>query len=151
MRVYERDMRRACGISLAWFDVLIHLWEAPSGTLRMHELADTLLLSRSWLTRRIDGMAAAGLVRRSPAGDDRRGICATLTDQGRQVYKQAARVHARSIHDNFAAHLSAAEAATIEGCFHRLERQARVALSAQERSRRATPPGRTGSDDRTFT
>lgn len=131
MRLYEREMQATCGISLAWYDVLIHLTEATDGTMRMSELADTLLLSRSWLTRRIDGMEAAGLVLRCKADDDGRGVCAALTGQGRTLYRRAARTHVSSIRRHFLAYLDPAETHTIEACFARIETRARTSLHAQ--------------------
>jgi DNA-binding MarR family transcriptional regulator len=128
MRLYERELARDCGISLAWYDVLIHLAEAPDGTMRMNELADSLLLSRSWLSRRIDAMQAAGLVRRCQAADDRRGVCATLTSEGRRVHQQADRSHARSISNHFSRFLAVTEAETIEACFRRIGQHAHEAL-----------------------
>lgn len=125
MRLYEQEMRGQCGISLAWYDVLIHLAEAPDGTLRMTELADSLLLSRSWLTRRVDGMQAAGLVQRCKAANDGRGVCAALTAEGRALYRQAARAHAKSIREHFSAYLDPVEADTIETCFTRIATEAR--------------------------
>jgi len=64
IRLLERELQQDVGISLGWYDVLVHLAEAPKGKLRMNELADSLVLSRSWLTRRIDGMERAAIVHR---------------------------------------------------------------------------------------
>jgi DNA-binding MarR family transcriptional regulator len=129
MRLYEREMRRDCGISLAWYDVLIHLSEAPRGSLRMSDLAAELLLSPSWLTRRIDGMQQAGLVVRCRAGDDGRVVCVELTDEGRTLFARAARSHSRSIRAHFLAYLEASEADAIEAWFARVEAEARRSLT----------------------
>lgn len=128
LRLYEQEMQAVCGISLAWYEVLIHLSETEDGTMRMSDLADRLLLSRSWLTRRIDGMEAAGLVLRCKADDDGRGVCAALTAPGRALYRQAARVHVRSIRKHFLAYLDPAETQTIEASFARVESHARASL-----------------------
>ncbi|MDQ6797392.1 MAG: MarR family winged helix-turn-helix transcriptional regulator [Actinomycetota bacterium] len=127
-RLYEAEMQATCGISLAWYDVLIHLSEAADGTMRMSELADTLLLSRSWLTRRIDGMEAAGLVQRCRADDDGRGVCATMTNKGRTLYRRAAGAHVGSVREHFLAYLDSAETQTIEACFARIRSHARGSL-----------------------
>src|SRR5260221_10069908 len=81
LRVFEAEMEQRVGISLAWYDVLLHLWEAPGHSLRMNELANSLVLSRSWLTRRVEGMENAGLVQRWQAEEDARGVCAALTPE----------------------------------------------------------------------
>ncbi len=130
IRLYERDMQADCGISLAWYDVLVHLYEAPEHHLRMAELADSLLLSPSWLTRRIEALEAADLVRRCRATDDRRGVCAQLTEAGVTAYRLAERSHRRSIRRHFLAHLGAEEAATIKVAMHRVAGAARSSFRA---------------------
>ena len=62
----ERDLAAAGVISLTWYDVLIELYEAPERRLRLHELARAVVLSRSGLTRTVDRLEAAGLLRREP-------------------------------------------------------------------------------------
>lgn len=127
LRVYERELQADCGISLGWYDVLVHLSEAPGRRLRMTDLAGALLLSPSWLSRRVERMEAAGLVRRSRATDDRRGVCAELTDTGAAIYRRAARRHARSVRTHFTSHLDADEAATIAAAMQRVGEAARSA------------------------
>ena len=51
-------------IALAWYDVLVGLVEAPERRLRMHELAERVVLSRSTLTRLVDRLEQAGLLQR---------------------------------------------------------------------------------------
>ena len=70
------DLESGQGFGVGWYDVLVHLSEAPGHRLRMSDLAEKLLLSRSWLTRRIDQMEAAGLVERRSSPEDRRGTYA---------------------------------------------------------------------------
>ena len=75
----------ARGLPLSRYDVLLNLAEAPGGRLRMQELSASVLLSKSGLSRLVDRMVAAGLVRRERCEDDRRGWFAVLTDQGRSA------------------------------------------------------------------
>lgn len=128
LRLLELELQRDAGISLSWYDVLLHLSEAPRGMLRMNQLAEALVLSRSWLSRRIDGMAAAGLVHRCPAPDDARGVCAALTPEGRRVFRRAAATHLRSVDEHFLRHLTTEEASTIEASFTRVRAAALDAL-----------------------
>jgi DNA-binding MarR family transcriptional regulator len=95
----ERDL------PLPWYDVLVSLSDA-GGRLRMQELADRVLFSRSGLTRLVDRMAAAGLVTRERCEDDRRGTYAVLTEAGARRLRGAAGVHLRGIRDHFTRHLS---------------------------------------------
>lgn len=108
----ERDLARGGNVSLAWHDVLAQLAEAR-GRLRMQELARSVLLSKSGLTRLIDRMEAAGLVRREPAPDDARGTIAAITPAGRAALRRSAPVYARAVREYFAAALTDAEARAI--------------------------------------
>lgn len=104
----ERDLARGGHVSLAWHDVLAQLAEA-GGRLRMQELARSVLLSKSGLTRLIDRMEAAGLVRREPAPEDARGTIAVITPAGRAALRRSAPVHARAVREYFASALTDAE------------------------------------------
>lgn len=109
----ERDLADAGQISLTWYDVLVALWEAPEHRLRLNELARAIVLSRSGLTRLVDRLEAAGLLRREPCPGDRRGAYAVLTPAGREAQLAAWPVYARGIEAHFARHLSDAEAASM--------------------------------------
>ena len=98
-------LQASTGLPFTWYDVLFQLAEA-GGRLRMHELADAVLLSRSGLTRSVDRIEAAGLVTRSPIPGDRRGTHVAITDVGREKLAAAFPVVRRAVLDLFAAHLS---------------------------------------------
>ena len=106
MRELEREMAAETGLPLPWYDVLLQLAEAPQRRLRMAELADRVLLSRSGLTRLIDRLQAEGLVRREPSPHDARGTYTVLTAEGLQRLKEAAPVHLAGIRDHWLAHFS---------------------------------------------
>ena len=93
----DRELRAEHGLSLGDYDVLVHLSEAPQRCLRMSDLADRLLLSRSGLTRRVDGLVREGWVVRRACPDDRRGSLAELTDLGFEVLKHAAVTHVSGV------------------------------------------------------
>jgi DNA-binding MarR family transcriptional regulator len=78
----DEDLKNLHGWSLDDFEVLVHLSEAPDRRLRMAELADHMLHSRSRLTYRVDRLARAGLVERQACDTDRRGTFAALTESG---------------------------------------------------------------------
>ncbi|HEY0869861.1 MAG TPA: MarR family transcriptional regulator, partial [Acidothermaceae bacterium] len=82
IRTLESELGAAREIPLASYDVLVQLAEAPAHRLRMTELADRVLLSRSGLTRLIDRLERDGLVRREAVPDDARGMYAVLTAAG---------------------------------------------------------------------
>jgi DNA-binding MarR family transcriptional regulator len=93
----DRELRAGAGLTLGEYEVLVHLSEAPAEALRMSELAERLLLSRSGLTRRIDGLVRAGLVARRPCDDDGRGALAALTPAGLARLERAAPIHVAGV------------------------------------------------------
>lgn len=124
----EDELRGQRGLSLTWYDVLIQLYKAPEHRLRMNDLAGSILLSKSGLTRLIDRMEKAGLVERASCPSDRRGWFAVLTPRGEEVFKEAAPVHLDGVARHFANHLSPNEARTLIEAFERvLEAQGRPA------------------------
>lgn len=104
MRELERELMAETGMPLGWYDVLLQLAEAPERRLRMADLADRVLLSRSGLTRLIDRLQAEGLVRREPSPDDARGTFTVLTAEGVKRLRAAAPVHLAGIRRHWLAH-----------------------------------------------
>lgn len=113
LEVLERELRAGEDLPLTWYDVLVQLAESPEGRLRMQELADAVLLSKSGVTRLVDRMERAGLVERTRCTNDRRGTFATLTVHGRSRLRAAAPTHLDGVHAHFAAHLDDDEAASL--------------------------------------
>ena len=122
----ERELAAAGVIPITWYDVLIELYEAPGRRLRMHELATAVVLSRSTITRTVDRLEAAGLLRREPDLSDRRGAFAVLTDEGLEAMRQAWPVYAAGIVEHFAQHLTADEARLLTAIFERIRDAARL-------------------------
>ena len=116
----ERDLAAEGLVPLTWYDVLVALWEAPDHRLRLHELAREVVLSRSGLTRLVDRLEAAGLLRREPCADDRRGAYAVLTGEGRAAQLRAWPIYARGIATHFADHLSEEEASVLADTLQRI-------------------------------
>lgn len=98
------------GLPLPWYEVLLWLNQAPDGRLRMGELADSLLLTPSGVTRLVDRMEAEGLVQRQQCPSDRRGWHAVMTPAGRARLRSAAPVHLRGVERHFGRHLTDDEA-----------------------------------------
>lgn len=120
-----RELRDEEELPLAWYDVLVHLDEAEGHRLRMQELADGVLVSKSGLTRLVDRMEHDGLVRRMRCPEDRRGTYAELTDEGRAALRRTAPTHLRGVAEHFAAHLDAEEAEVLERLLRRIADAAR--------------------------
>ncbi|MCG9895093.1 MAG: MarR family winged helix-turn-helix transcriptional regulator [Fimbriimonadaceae bacterium] len=85
MTALGREMAQHTELSIEQYDALLHLEYAPDHRLRLSDLADRVLLSRSGLSRLIDRMEAKGWVRREECEEDRRGAFAVLTDAGREA------------------------------------------------------------------
>src|SRR5438876_11233784 len=113
MRRLDTDLEGETGLALADFDVLAQLAEAH-GELRMTELADRALISRSGMSRRVARLADEGLVRRDRAGTDGRGVVVALTEAGIARLAETAPVHARGISKLFITQLDDQELALLE-------------------------------------
>src|SRR5215471_17894022 len=116
----DRDLVAAKLPPLSTYDVLIELYEAPEGRLRMHELAERVVLSRSGLTRLVDRLEAEGLLRRDRSGTDRRGAYAVITEQGVAALRRTWPVYARGIAEYFAQWLTLEEAQLLEAALRRI-------------------------------
>ena len=110
----EGELAAAGLPSLIWYDALWELEKADDGRLRMHELARSVVLSRSNVTRLLDRLVQAGLVAREQCADDRRGAFAAITAKGREMRKQMWTVYRAQIRELFSAHLSATEARMVK-------------------------------------
>ncbi|MDQ6854515.1 MAG: MarR family transcriptional regulator [Actinomycetota bacterium] len=115
----DRELEAERGLPITFFDVLAQLSNA-GGQLRMSELADAVLLSRSGVTRLVDRMERAGLVRREQCETDRRASYATLTPEGKRALNRALPVHLRGIEEHFGRHLSCDEAKTLAAALGRM-------------------------------
>ncbi|MEV5411648.1 MarR family transcriptional regulator [Thermopolyspora sp. NPDC052614] len=108
-RVLEADLLVEHDLSLAAYEVLARLSEAPGRRLRMNDLADRVLLSRSGLTRLIDRLQGEGLVEREACPSDARGLYAVLTEPGAARLAAAMPTYLRAIRERFLDLLDATE------------------------------------------
>jgi DNA-binding MarR family transcriptional regulator len=92
-RRIDQQLKEAAGLSHPQYEILVRLAAAPDGELRMTELADTLLTSKSGLTYQVTQLEKAGLVARRSCPSDVRGVFAVLTEGGRRRLEQAAPGH----------------------------------------------------------
>jgi DNA-binding MarR family transcriptional regulator len=97
----EAALAQANLLSLDWYDVLWELVKAEGGKLRMHELAQRIVLSRSNLTRLADRLQNAELVTREDCPDDRRGYFLVSTEKGRQTRNIMWPIYQREIDTQF--------------------------------------------------
>ena len=122
--VLDAELERDAGMPLRWYDALDHLEETPDG-LRMNELAERILYSKSGFTRVVDRLEEAGLVQRVRPDNDRRSILVVLTDEGRTAMEQARRHHRHAIEQHFSRHLSDTDIKTLTRSLEKLSAHAR--------------------------
>jgi DNA-binding MarR family transcriptional regulator len=108
LKVADRDMLEHDGFPLTWFDVLSRLSDVGPAGLRMQELEELAVFTRGGLTRLVDRIEAAGLVRREPVPGDRRGVRVVLTTDGRHRYAAALLRHREVIEREFGRRLTPA-------------------------------------------
>jgi DNA-binding MarR family transcriptional regulator len=106
LRQLESDLVREQQLPLASYDVLVQLVEAPDRRLRMTELAEKVLISRSGLTRLVDRLAREGLVVREACESDARGLFAVLTPAGYERLRVASTTHLRGVEEHVTSRLS---------------------------------------------
>jgi DNA-binding MarR family transcriptional regulator len=108
-KALDAELMREHELPLSSYEVLLFLAEAPDGRLRMSELADGVLLSRSGLTRLVDRMERDGLLQRERCEEDQRGLYAEITDKGRELFARARRTHLDGVRERFLDRLSPAD------------------------------------------
>jgi DNA-binding MarR family transcriptional regulator len=101
-----RELQQSHGLSLADYEILVRLSEAPDRRLRMSDLADVTLSSKSRLSHQVSRMEKAGLVVRTPCEEDRRGFWAELTGTGWERLVEAAPTHVNGVREHFVDQLS---------------------------------------------
>jgi DNA-binding MarR family transcriptional regulator len=105
----DQLLNRTTGLPLSWYDVLLELAAAPERRLLMGELGQRVVLSRTRVSRIVDELLAAGLVRKETNPRDGRSSFAVLTEEGLTSYRTAAPVYLAGIEREFAANLTDAE------------------------------------------
>lgn len=117
LRRLDEELQAGHGLSLAEYDALVQLVNAPGHRLRMSVLAERVLLSRSGITRLVDRLVASGAVERSACVTDARGAEAALTEQGLARLRAASRTHLDGVQRYFLGVLPDGDRDAIErGC-----------------------------------
>ena len=109
MTELDAQMQSEHGLSASAYEVLMFLDDAPEHRMRMSDIADRVLLSRSGCTRLVDRLVRQGYVSRCAANDDGRGLYAQLTDAGLEKIRAARVTHHEGIRRFFLDHLTATD------------------------------------------
>lgn len=118
----EEQLLAEAGVPVTWHEVLARLSTADEHGMRMQDLARSVLLSKSGLTRLADRMEAAGLVERRACASDRRGVYVALTERGREALGRATPILERAFRSHLASHLEEGDLARLTELLHRVIR-----------------------------
>jgi DNA-binding MarR family transcriptional regulator len=129
----EADLRAAGQVSLSWYDVLLELNAAPGRRLRMSELSQRAVLSRSRVSRIVDELAASGLAERQPDQADGRSSFAALTPAGRSALRRAWPVYRQAIRRHISAHLTAQQCRQLAALLQQAAAGAETGVAATRR------------------
>jgi DNA-binding MarR family transcriptional regulator len=108
-RELDAELTREHDLPLSSYEVLLFLADAENGRMRMSELADTVLLSRSGLTRLVDRLERQGLLKRERCESDARGLFAEITPKGRRLFDTARETHLEGVRKLFLSRFSRPE------------------------------------------
>ena len=120
-KALDAELVREHGLPLSSYEVLLFLADSSEGQMRMSDLADGVLLSRSGLTRLVDRMERDGLLRRARCEDDARGWFAAITPKGREVFTRARQTHLDGVRKRFLSRFTREELRTLGALWHKLE------------------------------
>ena len=115
----EAELWESRRLHFGWYDVLVTI-RLSGGAMRMSELAEMALISRSAATRLVDKIEEAGYVERDVCPTDRRGMVVSLTPEGRKVQERAAPIVLRQLQNHFGRYLDQDEAEAVARIFERI-------------------------------
>jgi DNA-binding MarR family transcriptional regulator len=120
LRVLDAELVAEHGLTTRDYEVLLYLAQAPDRRLAMSALAESTMLTRSGITRLIDGLVACALIERVACPSDARVSYARLTDTGYEKLRDAGKAHIASVQRLFHAHFSVDEIDQLAGLLRRL-------------------------------
>jgi DNA-binding MarR family transcriptional regulator len=119
-RTLDAELAREHDMPLSSYEVLLFLADSNGGRMRMSELADSVLLSRSGLTRLVDRLERQGLLKRERCESDARGFFAEITPEGRRAFDAARQTHLDGVRKLFLSRFSRDELRTLGGLWQKL-------------------------------
>jgi DNA-binding MarR family transcriptional regulator len=120
VRTLDAELAREHDMPLSSYEVLLFLNDSNEGRMRMSELADSVLLSRSGLTRLVDRLERQGLLKRERCESDARGYFAEITPEGRRAFAKARKTHLDGVRRVFLSRFSRGELRTLGGLWQKL-------------------------------
>jgi DNA-binding MarR family transcriptional regulator len=120
VRELNTELELTHALPLAHYEVLLYLDAAPCGKLTMSELAQSVLLSQSGVTRLVDRLVRSGLVVREGCSEDRRVMYARLTEEGREALIEARPTLIEGVRQRFLTHFDDAELDALADAWERV-------------------------------
>ena len=120
-RELDAELTREHDLPLSSYEVLLFLADSEDGRMRMSDLADSVLLSRSGLTRLDDRLERDGLLERVRCESDARGLFAEISPKGREVFDAARVTHLDGVRKLFLSHFSRDELRTLGALWSKLD------------------------------
>ena len=127
VRRLDEELRAEHDLTIGEYDAMVTIAQAPARRIRMRQLADEVILSKSGVTRLIDRLVDDGLVERSACAADARGAEAVLTERGLARLREASRTHLRGIQEHFLSVIDPGELASVEQVMSTIARRAGAA------------------------
>jgi DNA-binding MarR family transcriptional regulator len=119
-KALDAELARDHKLPLSSYEVLLYLADAPEGRMRMSDLAESVLLSRSGLTRLVDRLERDGLLKRERCANDARGFFAEITPKGRRLFDSARKTHLDGVRARFLSRFSRDELRTLGALWQKL-------------------------------
>ncbi len=120
VRALDTDMIEQHDLSMTWFDLLSRIKQAPGQRLRMHQLEEASLFTRSGITGLADRLEKAGFVRRERSAEDRRGVYLAITQAGIDKIDEVWPDHQLSIQKHFGEHLDPEDAKALQAATEKI-------------------------------
>lgn len=120
----DKEVQRQTGLPLSWYDVLLELATEPEGRLRIGDLAERVVLSRSRVSRLVDELASRGLITKEEHPGDRRSAYAAITKVGLAEFRATAPVYVRAIECQFASNLTDEDLALLGRVLNKIRKPA---------------------------
>jgi DNA-binding MarR family transcriptional regulator len=124
VRRLDEELRAEHDLTIGEYDALVTIAQAPDRRIRMRQLADEVILSKSGVTRLIDRLVDDGLVERGACLSDARGAEAVLTERGLARIRAASTTHLRGIHEHFLTVIEASDLDAVERTMTSIARHA---------------------------
>jgi DNA-binding MarR family transcriptional regulator len=135
-RALDAELSQRGGLPLRAYEVLSRLSRAPGCAMRMSDLASSVLLSASGVTRLVDQLADRGLIERRADSKDARATIASLTKEGKSILRKTGGIYAESVKKHFGAHIGESELVAIAESLERLVAPAEQPAPARDRRQR---------------